>query len=255
MLEIWVPTRGGDEAGERLFLSLMPVLAQTPEVRLGLVCHRPLPAQVTAAFDRVCDLTVALDAPYSVGVARAWALEKARGDRICMMDDDCVVLPWSGPARLVDRIESSGWPWANPIIRFTSNLVMPLPDHTETWVPVHRDDPLVMRALDRYGAGWIRTFDTGNRWNYTDQLGGTCFAIDRDRVPGWALDRLREWPEHTGDEDTFLGRALGQGVVYNDVIAYHVGAWTPGDWQTASEELMCLEPKVTAGGREPSQPN
>jgi hypothetical protein len=250
--ELWVPTRGGSEASERIFLSLMPFLAQAQgvSIRLHIVANEQINKHIRAGLNRYATVYEWPNEVPSVGRARGLALQ--HGQRyMVMIDDDAVLVPWTGFMRLTERLVLSGAPWVNPIIRFAQGLVDPLAGHTEVWDQIKETDPRYQEAIAAHGPGWARVFDTGVKSRPTDALGGTCFAINRDKVPGWAIDRLLEWPAHTGDEDLFLGKVLGPGLVYNDVLAYHSG-WWGWEWTHASEELMCLEPKDTAAGREPN---
>lgn len=177
--------------------------------------------------------TIRIDVVKSgLGLGRSVALNTDFNSVICL-DDDAVILPVGGLNELFEN--SLEYNWCSPIIRYSQNFVdtKSLPNHTEIWHRVNKDDKKVQRAVQSYGEGWLRVFDTGENIT-SDLLGGTCFAVRKQLAQTIAHDQtLINW-RNMGNEDTYIGKVLGKGIILHNVFAYHYGHYSNEEWNKSS---------------------
>lgn len=218
-------------------------------VLAGLVPHAPFPLRLISkrwpSDDQTlllletlcrmgCDVAVERQHDSGIGTARAQAAESRYPVVVCL-DDDAVLVPAGALGRLAEG--ATRHPFATPVIRFAQNfLEQVLPGHTEIWEPVSRDDPRVKRALEARGEGWARVYELGEEQR-TDQLGGTCYAVETNRYRAVA-EKLVGWK--IGGSDRYLGHLLGEGVVLSDVYCYHFGRYSYEKWGLGNVERRLL---------------
>jgi hypothetical protein len=82
------------------------------------------------------------------------------------------------------------------------------------------------------GLGWLRVYETGENIS-TNFLGGSCFAVRKEKALSAATDLLKNW-NLSGGEDYYIGSKLGDGICLSGVYAYHFGNYTSEEWNMGS---------------------